>query len=59
MKDKLIEIICSVPITDKTYTEYVEALAERLVAEIYFPPYMRFEAKAIPATLKIKNAEDK
>lgn len=30
MKEKLKEIIRSVPITDKTYPEYVEAVAERL-----------------------------
>jgi predicted lipase len=35
MKDKLIEILRSVPITDKTYAEYIEAVAERLIAEDY------------------------
>ena len=32
MKENLIEIIRSVPITDKTYSEYIEAVAERLLA---------------------------
>lgn len=31
MKEKLKEIIRSVPITDKAYPEYVEALAEKLI----------------------------
>lgn len=31
MKDKLIEKIREVPIADKTYPEYVEALAEKLL----------------------------
>ncbi len=31
MKDELIEILRSVPITDKTYPEYIEAVAERLI----------------------------
>lgn len=35
MKNKLIEIIRSVPITDKTYSEYVEALAMTLLANEY------------------------
>jgi predicted DNA-binding protein (UPF0278 family) len=29
MKNKLIEILRSVPITDKTYSEYIETVAER------------------------------
>ena len=35
MKERLIEIIRSVPITDKTYAEYVEAVAEVLLANEY------------------------
>lgn len=35
MKDRLIEILRSVPITDKTYSEYIEAVAERLLANEY------------------------
>ena len=31
MRDKLIEILRSVPIADKTYPEYIEAVAERLI----------------------------
>ena len=31
MKDKLIKTIREVPIADKTYPEYVEALAEKLI----------------------------
>lgn len=31
MKDKLIELLRSVPITDKPYPEYIEAVAERLI----------------------------
>ena len=39
MKDNLIEILRSVPITDKTYPEYIEALADKLVAEgVIVPP---------------------
>lgn len=57
MRDKLIEILRSVPITDKTYPEYIEAVAERLMEEIYFPAHMRFEAKAIPATINVKIPE--
>ena len=59
MRDKLIAIIRSVPITDKTYADYVEAVAERLVTEIYFPPYVRFEAKAIPKTIMVEYTEEK
>ena len=33
MKDKLIETIRSVPIAGKTYEEYVEALADRLIGD--------------------------
>ena len=32
MKNKLIEAIREVPIAAKTYTEYVEALAERIIS---------------------------
>lgn len=35
MKDKIITLLRSVPITDKTYPEYIEAVAERLIAEGY------------------------
>ena len=35
MKERLIEIIRSVPITDKTYEEYVEAVADVLLANEY------------------------
>lgn len=35
MKENLIEIIRSVPITDKTYAEYVEAVADVLLANEY------------------------
>lgn len=35
MKDKLIKTIREVPIADKTYTEYVEAVADKLIAEDY------------------------
>ena len=31
MKDKLIKVIREVPIADKTYEEYVEALADKLM----------------------------
>ena len=31
MKDKLIDLIRSVPIAGKTYPEYVEALADKLI----------------------------
>jgi methanogenic corrinoid protein MtbC1 len=31
MKNKLIEILRSVPITDKTYPEYIEAVADKLI----------------------------
>ena len=34
MKDKLINAIREVPIADKTYSEYVEAVADRLLGEI-------------------------
>ena len=34
MKDMLIKAIREVPITDKTYEEYVEALAEKISAKI-------------------------
>ena len=33
MKDKLIKTIREVPIADKTYPEYVEALADHILAE--------------------------
>ena len=35
MKERLIEIIRSVPITGKTYAEYVEAVADKLLKEDY------------------------
>ena len=54
MKDKLIETIRAVPIAGKTYEEYVEAVADRLLAEVVFPGYVRYEAKAIPATLNAR-----
>lgn len=39
MKEKIIETIRAVPIAGKTYEEYVEALAERLIAEgVIVPP---------------------
>lgn len=31
MKDKLIKAIREVPIADKTYPEYVEAIADKLI----------------------------
>ena len=34
MKDKLINAIREVPIADKTYTQYVEAVADRVLVEI-------------------------
>lgn len=54
MKDKIIEAIRAVPIAGKTYEEYVEAVADRLLAERILPGYVRFEAKAFPATLNVK-----
>lgn len=57
MKDKLIETIRAVPIAGKTYEEYVEAVAERLIADVIFPSYVRMEAKALPATLNVKYTE--
>lgn len=39
MKDKLIETIRAVPIAGKTYEEYVEAVAEKLIDEgVIVPP---------------------
>ncbi|MEE0969200.1 MAG: hypothetical protein U0M06_07530 [Clostridia bacterium] len=38
MKDKLIKAIRKVPIADKTYPEYVEALADKLIGEGVFVP---------------------
>ena len=35
MKYKLIEAIRSVHIADKTYPEYVEAIADKLIAEVF------------------------
>ena len=35
MKDKLIAAIREVPISGKTYEEYIEAIADRLIAEDY------------------------
>ena len=58
MKDKLIETIKAVPITGKTYGEYVEAIAEKLIAEVVFPPYVRMESKALPVILNVKYKED-
>lgn len=37
MKERLIEFIRSVPITDKTYAEYVEAVADALIKKVF--PY--------------------
>lgn len=34
MRDKLINLIRSVPIADKTYPEYVEALADKIADEM-------------------------
>jgi hypothetical protein len=33
MKEKLINIIKQVPIAGKTYPEYIEAIADRLISE--------------------------
>ena len=33
MKDKLIKAIREVPIADKTYPEYIEAIADKLIDE--------------------------
>ena len=39
MKDKLIKAIREVPIADKTYPEYIEAIADKLIAEgVIVPP---------------------
>ena len=35
MKDKLIEMLRSVPVAGKTYEEYIEAIADMLIAEGY------------------------
>ena len=59
MKEKLIEIIRAVPIAGKTSGEYVEAVADKLIAEVIFPPYVRMEAKAIPAILNVKYSEER
>jgi hypothetical protein len=36
-KEKLKKILKQVIITGKTYTEYIEAIADRLIAEGYAP----------------------
>lgn len=36
MKDKLIKVIREVPIADKTYPEYVEAVAEKILSQRIF-----------------------
>lgn len=39
MKERLIELIRSVPITDKTYPEYIEAVADKLIDnDVIVPP---------------------
>lgn len=39
MKDKLIALLRSVPITDKTYPEYIEAVADMLIDnDVIVPP---------------------
>ena len=53
-KQKLIETTRAVPISGKTYEEYVEAVADRLLAEGIPPGYVRYEAKALPATLNVR-----
>lgn len=57
MKERFIEIIRAVPIAGKTYEEYVEAVADRLIADVIFPSYVRMEAKALPTTLNVKYTE--
>ena len=57
MKDKIKEIIRSVPITDKTYAEYVEGVAERLIAEDYRKIYDDHERQCICYALGCQMAE--
>ena len=57
MKDKIKEIIRSVPITDKTYSEYIEAVAERLIAEDYRKIYDDHERQCICYALGCQMAE--
>ena len=58
MKDNLIEILRSVPITDKTYPEYIEAVAERLIAEGYRKIYDDNERQCTCYALGCQMAEE-
>lgn len=59
MKQKIIETIRAVPIAEyQSYAEYVEAVAEKIVFEVAFPPYVRTEAKALSAVVNVREAEN-
>lgn len=61
MKNKIIEVVRSVPIAGKTYEEYVEAVAEKLLAEgvIVLPckvgdtVYCIYREKVIQGTVRL------
>ena len=52
MRDKLIEIIRSVPITDKTYADYVEAVASQILFEFTLFPVFKIEPPPKPPIYK-------
>jgi hypothetical protein len=59
MKGKIIETLRSVPITDKTYEEYIEALAERLLSEGAVLPMRKLSGVELAyQTFKDKRKED-
>ena len=57
MKDKLTKAIREVPIADKTYPEYVEAIADKLIAEDYRKIYDDHERQCTCYALGCQMAE--
>jgi hypothetical protein len=58
MKDKLIKVIREVSIADKTYAEYVEAVADKLIAEDYRKIFDDHQRQCACYALGCQMAED-